>query len=188
MANILCDVDGILADWNSSFIKLLTSIEPKNVDPWAADFPATWNWPKNMGFTEETIEKAWTEVKHSGMFWKSLHPYATAYEDLKFLNKIRQANDIYFVTQRPGKTAKVETEKWLSGRGFETPTVVICDRKDLFCRAANVEIMIEDNPEKLLKAPPETVTALFKRPYNEGYWGYFNKTVSSVREALKDVV
>lgn len=190
MKNIIaCDLDGCLVDFNSGFAKLLRSINPTvKLDPFDTLFPSVWDWPSHYGYSADDEIKAWTEVRNSGVFWRGLFPYATAWEDLELLNSKRDAWDIYFLTTRPGKTAKMESEAWLAQHGFKNPTVVISGDKQLFCEAVTASMIIDDRIDNLMNQSGAVKTALFKRPYNEGYRGIFNMDVSSLREALKDVV
>lgn len=186
---ILVDLDGVVADFNSAFARLLKRINPSIIlDATAPDFPDCWNWPERYGYSKEDESKAWAEVKHSGVFWRSLFPYPNGYADVEHLNILQRTHEIYFVTSRPGVTAKRESEEWLRGMGFNGPTVIICDShsKADFVQAVKIDMVIEDKPETLLDCN-NTHTVLVRRPYNKGYWGYFNDTVDSVREAVRDV-
>lgn len=185
---IAVDVCHVLADFSHSFAKLMNSIQSRPVDIYDPSFPVCWQWFEHYGWSDETIQKAWTEVKFSGSFWKFLHPLPNAYEDLKFLNAIQKYHDIYFVTNRPGPTAKQETEEWIAGRGYLNPTVVISGKKELFCQAADIDIIIDDSVDNLLKIKSGTKTILFKQPHNKAHWGYFGGTVNTIREALCSVV
>jgi len=188
---IAIDLDGCLADFNLAFAQMLNRIEHKTIDIYADAFPVVWHWPEHYGWQAETIEKAWTEVRESGFFWKLLFPYPTAQEDLKFLNSLRKEHEIYFLTNRVGKSAKIEAEEWLASRNFPYPTVVICAKKGLFCKALDIDVIVDDSPDNLLDAYGASINTkciLFKRPYNQGNWDHFPGTVTSIREALCSVV
>lgn len=187
---ILCDVDGVLADFNSGFARLLKRINPGVIlDTTVSTFPDCWEWPQRYGYSKEDESRAWAEVKHSGVFWKLLFPFPNGYADVEHLNILQKTHDIYFVTSRPGPTAKRETEEWLQGRGFNNPTVIICDShsKADFVQAVGVDIVVEDRPETLLNCSLDVQKILVRRPWNVGYWNYFNATADSVREGLHDV-
>lgn len=186
---IVCDLDGCLVDFNSGFARLLKKINPTvKLDYFDSAFPAVWGWPKHYGYSAEDESKAWNEVCNSGLFWRSLHPYATAWDDLEFLQNISRKHDVYFVTTRPGDTAKDESQQWLIGHGFKLPTVIISSDKQAFCAAVKANIIIDDKPDNLFGQPHFTKTALFRRPYNDEYDTAFSMNVNSYREALRDVV
>lgn len=186
------DIDGVLADFNTGFAKILNWIEPRQVDIYAPDFPNCWNWPQAYGWSEDALARAWTEAKNCGYFWKMLQPYSTFYQDIQSIDKLRnEGHEIYFITSRVGRTAKLETEQWLGERGMGMPTVIVTSHateKGEICRTLNIDWMIDDSPDVLLNVSRSTKTAMIARPWNVGYNGYFNKTVNSVREALADVI
>lgn len=160
------------------------SIQPQTkVDIYDPSWPSDWDWPEQTGYTPDTVGRAWTEVCNSGVFWRSLFPYPTAWEDLKFLSKLRDKHDIYFVTTRPGKTAKAESEVWLEAHGFLKPTVIIAQDKQKFCAAVDIDIIVEDKPANLFGHDETIFPILFKRTWNSKYWNTF-KSVDSIREAL----
>lgn len=187
--NLAIDIDGVLADFNTSFGKLLMKIQPElKIDIYSSAYPAVWDYPKHYGFSAETINAAWTEVKNSGLFWRSLFPYMTAHKDIWELSKARWVHDIYFVTTRPGKTAKAETEEWLRANGFENATVVICYDKPILCEAMKIDLIVDDKPENLWMEYGGCRRALFKRPYNKEHWSDTSlMLVDSVREALNAI-
>lgn len=169
----------------------MTRIDPRvKFDVTSPAWPDRWDWWDHV--EKGVVEKAWTEVKNSGLFWKSLFPYTTSWDDIKKLNSIRRDHDIYFLTKRFGKTAKAETEEWLYGHGYMNATVILCDEKPEFCDACNIDILIDDRPENLNVFFGGMVEYswkcyLFKRPYNIEYWHKMN-SVTTVREALADAL
>lgn len=184
------DVDGCLADFQISFAKILQRIQPIKVDIYDSSFPCCWDWMDYYGWDKETTARAWTEAENCGYFWKMLHPYPTVHADLKRLDYLRGCgHEVYFVTHRRGKTAKVETEDWLSARGMTNPSVIICegDKKGDLCATLGINLIVDDAPSTLLKVPEGIKTILMARPWNKDYQEYFNQTVTSIREAL-DVV
>ncbi len=182
--NLVIDLDGCLVDFNTGFAKLLKRISPTiKVDLLSDTFPPVWDWPQYYGYTQETIDQAWTEVRNSGEFWKSLHPYATAHADIQFLQQLQSKHDIYFATNRPGSTAKQESEWWLDRWGFEKPTVVVTGRKKEFCHSVDAYALVDDLPGNMFGLEAPTKPILFKRPYNYDSWDHYT-TVNTIREAL----
>ena len=188
---IAIDLCGVVAQFNLSFAQLLQRIQRVDVDIFASDFPKVWSWPEHYGWSTDTINRAWAEVKASGFFWKMLFPYPSAHEDLKFLESLKPKHEIYFITSRLGGTAKPETEEWLAARGITNPTVIISSKKGLVCKGLEADVIIDDSPDNLLDvfgASINTKCVLFNRPYNVGYRNYFWGTCDSIREGLKNVV
>jgi len=190
--NLLIDMDGVTSDFNSSMARLLKQINPMvKVDFTADDFPSCWEWPTHYGYSAADEQQAWTEIIHGGLFWRSLFPYATGNSDLIYLNSLQKKHDIYFVTSRPGVTAKWQSEEWLRAHGVANPTVVVTPKhasKKLIVQAVDIKLVVEDKPETLLDLPLGVVTVLMKRPYNKAYWGTFERSVNSVKEGLEGLV
>lgn len=177
---LVADLDGCICDFNQNFAQLLNKIQgTKLVDPYAEAHLNTWDWDKLAGYDYTTIEKAQVEVENSGVFWVSLFPYATAYEDFKALQNFD--GNLYFCTKRPGKSAKWETEQWLRGHGFKNPTVVIGENKLAFCESVGATMIVDDKPENLMGL--EDIAVLFKRPWNAHWRGHVPE-VNSYKEAL----
>lgn len=182
---IVQDVDGVLASFESGFVKILRTIEPSiKIDEYAQGFPAVWDWPEHAGYSKDTISRAWREVTASENFWATLNPMTNAYLDVQQLRKAHQLGHyIYFCTTRPGVLAKHQTERWLEMLHFENPTVVVCGEKGLFCQSVKADLIIDDKPENLMACLP-TKRALFRHEYNREHWNTFDMTVNTVREAL----
>lgn len=182
---LVADIDGTVADFNRSYAQLLNKIQGnKLVDPFSDSHLTAWDWDKLAGYDYTTIEKAWVEIENSGVFWVSLFPYPTAYEDFRALQDF--GGDLYFCTKRPGKQAKWETEQWLRGHGFKNPTVVICEDKEAFCDSVKATAIVDDKPGNLSEPEFEFPwkRILFKRPWNTEFWGKFDLAVDSYKEAL----
>jgi hypothetical protein len=190
---LIIDLDGVLVDFNTGFAKLLHKINPQvKMDYMDSVFPACWGWPHYYGYSVEDERRAWQEVTTNGVFWGALFPYETAYKDLVLLYELQnKKNEIYFVTSRPGITAKKQTEEWLYGHGFPGATVIICEsnRKAQLAAAIQADVMVEDRPETLMDLPLTTKARMICRPYNISYVNYFGgKAFKSVREALDGIV
>lgn len=179
---LVVDIDGVLADFPTAFTKILMKIEPQTkVDMYAPDFPCKWDWFDV--FQQETVARAWIEVKGSPNFWSTLQPTLNGATDIAVLNTLNYNHEIYFVTNRAGDNPKAQTEAWLERQGFDYPTVIICKDKQGFCNAIKADAIIEDLVDNM--AGLECQTFLIKKPYNKIYWKTMPFTaVNTVREAL----
>jgi uncharacterized HAD superfamily protein len=79
---------------------------------------------------------------------------------------------VYFLTSRPGRVAKLQSEVWLRMYGYTfAPTVLICGgpvTKGQLCQALSIDAIIDDRPENLM-AVANNATArvfMFDRPWN----------------------
>ena len=117
----------------------------------------------------------WEQVESSAReFWRSLQPISGSLGPLFRLS--RAIHDLYFITTRGGRTAKRQSEAWLTERGkVPFPTVLIADNPEVkgsLCGALKLDYFVDDRPENCLwaaKHSPETKVFLVDRPYNREY-------------------
>ena len=140
------DLDGVFADFNSSFHTLLCRTcgdrFPADHEP---DKPPVWEWPRYFGYSEEAEAKAWKIAWDSGDFWYRLHTYPGEDKTLETLEAVSDEHDIYFITNRKGSKTKSQTEQWLLERGVMFPTVLLAKQKEPIIAALKLDVYIDDN-------------------------------------------
>lgn len=142
------DVDGVLADFNHSFIDKAIEVTGEDRFPPRPFDIQTWNYPEHYGYTDEQVSATWNAIKQSETFWKLLPLYPWTQETLDRLYTLKcQGHDIYFPTSRVGKSCKFQTESWLSRLGFKNPTVLVTSRKGYTALALDLDTYIDDNTE-----------------------------------------
>lgn len=164
------DVDGVLANFNESFIRLTIDITGRDLFPARPfDIPC-WNYPQYYGYTEQETAGVWEKIENSPIFWETLAPYEDTINAVRYLREqFALGNDIYFVTSRPGKSAKIQTEKWLRS-WFLPPTVLISSNKGLCSRALAFDAYIDDRWENALDVSTTGAQSiLMDRPWNREY-------------------
>ncbi len=164
------DIDGVLADFNAAFINLVIQETGRDLfPPRPFDIPL-WNYPEHYGYDQEEIAKVWGVIEHSPIFWQTLPYYPDTYDSAKYLRQqMELGHDVYFVTSRPGLTAKVQTERWLRRLAL-SPTVLISSLKGLCAKALRFDAYIDDKWENAVDAARTgTATTLLSRPWNAGY-------------------
>ena len=174
MKRIGLDVDGVLADFNTSFIRLIISVTGRDLfPPRPFDIP-TWDYSEHYGYTSSEMSKVWQDIKDSPDFWASLPPYAGVKNLISLLKE--RKDDVYFITSRPGQTAKAQTEEWLELFNVIRPTVLICSEKGLAAKALDLDIYVDDRTENyvdVLAQSPNTAVIRMIRPWNkhvDGTW------------------
>ena len=165
------DLDGVLAVFERNFVQVLREVGCQVEFPLdSPDFPDVWDWPQKWGATPAEVEAAWDIVKQSPRFWYLAQPRPTTHADLSALRLAEtHGHDLYFVTNRPGTSAKRQTEDWLIARGWGScPTVLITGigAKHLVTRALEIDAYIDDMPENLEGHTRRTQLFLFDKPYN----------------------
>lgn len=176
------DVDGIFSDFQQGYAPLITKetgIEfPKLhlVDEW----PDLWDWDREAlqkaGYSQEISKdimgRVWSEIKSDPLFWFSLPPHKGTVEFLEKLNELE--DDVYFITNRLGATARDQTVSWLEWFGYEKPTVLVSGEKGMCCNALKITHYLDDkleNCEDVRDNVPATKCFMLARPYNRAIWG-----------------
>lgn len=164
------DIDGVLADFNASFIDRV--IEVTGVDRFPArpfDIP-TWDYPSVYGYTDGEITRVWQILTKDQTFWARLNPLPGARAFLAKASEASGAHDLYFITSRPGIRAKQQTESWLWMNGGPLlPTVLISSMKGWCARALELDAYLDDRDKNVVdtrRANPGGYTFLLDQPWN----------------------
>lgn len=171
------DIDGVLANFTDNYAALLTAktgIEfPKNSSTW----PTVWYWERAAGVVKDDENFVWKEGILATTFWLDLEPLPGAEPTLELLSAKRYAGDqVYFITTRPGKKAKLLTEYWLRNWGFANATVLIAGSeaaKGQLAAALKLDVFIDDKPENCeavaRAVDPSCKVFLVDAPYNRQF-------------------
>lgn len=142
------DVDGILADFNSSYRELVHQYSDVRLPEISNTYPTSWNYPRDAGLDKATDNKLWEVISKSNSFWQDLPAYPDTKNFLEWAGWLPTEVDVYFITSRPGWTAKHQTENWLRFNGFgATPTVLISSEKGQCAEALKLTHYIDDKNE-----------------------------------------
>lgn len=199
-----CDVDGVLAQFNDSFIDLI--VKETGIDmfpPRPFDIPC-WHYPQFYGYkNKDQLNKIWDIIGASETFWYTLKPYPETTEIiLQLYGRILAGDDVYFITTRPSTglvTAKHQTERWLMNQtvGHLTvwadfcPTVLVTDDKGPVAKALNLTHFIDDKWENCIavKDQSNAMVYLLNRSWNMLPNTNINgiTRVNSVLEMLKEL-
>lgn len=188
LPRLIIDVDGVLSDFQPVYIAFMEAEFPELAPfptPNNIDYPDNWDYDKDrmkaVGWSDTEIrarrKHLWTLIANSPTFWIQEPPYPTARRDIASLLQASQAAwNIYFVTQRPGGTAKFQTELWLAKYGMKAPffptviTVQDGEQKANLCRALNIDAIIDDKPSTIASIPGPTRRYLMDRPWNRAFF------------------
>lgn len=161
------DIDGVLAQFNESYIDLVIKVTGKDLFPPRPFAITTWNYPEAYGYSNEEVSAVWKAIIASRDFWRKLQPY----DDAKsFLRQLWQRDqEVYFITSRVGDHVREQTEFWLKHMGFYHPTVLISSEKGECCHALKVDFYIDDKNENCVDVAmksPITYGYMLARPWN----------------------
>lgn len=199
------DVDGVLADFNTDYRRLLCETTGRDLfngetpeigkGCWE---PPCWYYAEHYGYTKEEDKRVWDiMLRDSHTFWQNLQPYPGSPQ---FLQSLRLVNaDVYFITTRPGLSCKHQTEVWLERHGYPRPTVLIA-RGDKGGVASTLRLthFIDDRPENCIDVKeacreagnewPSCSISLLNRRYNERYHTWMNNHNIQVIDTLDQFI
>lgn len=165
------DVDGVVADFNGNFIDRVIDVTGEDKFPARPFDIVTWNYPESYGYTGEQCSAVWEVIKKDPTFWVNLSPYDESQICLEHLaSLVEEGHEIYFVTNRPGVMAKLQTEDWLNNNGFnDFPTVLISAQKGEVAKALELDWYVDDKTGNILdvhEKSPNTNAFLLGRSWN----------------------
>ena len=175
MTPTLCvDLDGVLANFNEQFARLLEDLYDLRYPITDPTWPAVWHWPQAGGATDAQLDAAWRSVHQSKDFWLDLPAMPTGREALVGLLRLRSATNarIYFTTKRDGGfLTQVQTAAWIERHGYPYPSVVLVPpeaTKGAIFSALHATHVIDDRYEYAVEAGERGMRSyLVHGPYNE---------------------
>lgn len=168
------DIDGVLAQFNARYVERVVELAGEDLfgdDKFSPDFPPLWAYPEVYGYSADLIAEVWRQISADRGFWLWLVAYPDARDAISRLNAAAWAGtEVVYITSRPGRSAKVQTEEWLMKFGAIRPTVVISGRKGDVCAALDVDAYIDDklgNVNDVVLKSPSTRVYLLDQPWNQ---------------------
>jgi hypothetical protein len=175
--HIICDVDGVLADFSKGFCGVLKDLYGLELDPRACK---SWYWSDWAdGLTKEMEDEAWKAIfedpKYKA-FWIDLSPLCSGQETLR-INDLSRRNVVSFLTNRAAKgqhkNVAEDTRWWLEGQSLRTAAnTFLADHGDKGkqARKLGAHLAIEDNGPNALDYLDNGIgVALLRRAYNESF-------------------
>lgn len=166
--NVIFDIDGVLADFNTPFAKLLSERSGIPLDQFTF---TEWYWYRKTGIDKKLVRQAWDDVVNNPAdFWLNL----------KLINSPQTALDIMeiedlglepvFVTARNPKLRAI-TNEWLYERlGIRNPYLILSPKKGHICEALDAIAFLDDKYDNCLDVlrmrGTKTLVALRDQPYN----------------------
>lgn len=171
---IAFDLDGVLADLHTPFVRTAVRLFPE-LDPTAigaADIgasppdsedldapdapivpPPSVPLP-NVPLTRRQSDVVWRELAHTDDFWESLTEIEPgAIRKLAAIADERRW-EVLFITSRPkstGRTVQRQSQRWLHACGFPLPSVyVVHGSRGRVADALALDVVIDDRPDNCL--------------------------------------
>jgi 5' nucleotidase, deoxy (Pyrimidine), cytosolic type C protein (NT5C) len=164
------DIDGVLADFVSPFLRVLEErtgsgpIDPQSyVDPNFSDHPA---------LSSEIVTECILKVSNDPKFWERLHPLPSA-EQWKILDGLSRQQKLIFVTHRyecDNYSIHQVTCDWLRKHGVSNPVVYFTQTyKSELIGKLNVDLFVDDRHENCrdIAENTEAVVLMPHRSYNQ---------------------
>lgn len=164
---IAFDLDGVLADMEAELMRQARLLFGESVTApapsvAAADAPAE---PANepientpavlkLRMTARQQRRLWTHVESIEDFWETLEEIEPG--AIARLAKVAAERrwEVIFLTKRPqgaGRTAQIQTQRWLAARGFGLPSVfVVQGSRGRIAASLDLDIVVDDRPENCL--------------------------------------
>ncbi len=173
---VVCDIDGVLAEYNEPFRQLLIGAGATMRPFGVAAQPTTWDWYEVYGATPEQVKAASEHTSTHPEWWGCLPPHPEF--DNMANNRLAQAcftHEVTFVTTRP--CGRDQTVGWLKYHLSLNPQVVLCPRQKLDALfSMEPDVIIEDRLKTLQqyrdlvddKSAPPCRLLLVNRRYNQG--------------------
>jgi uncharacterized HAD superfamily protein len=166
------DIDGVLADFITPFLRLLeTRTGSAPIDPASITDP---NFMRHPFLTKEIIMECMEAASYDPEFWRALTPLPSPTQ-WRALDSLSRRHQVVFITHRWVRdTYDIHrvTCDWLSRHGVSNPVVHFTqDKKSLLVKKLNVEFFVDDRHENCEDVATETDAAVFMphRPYNQTF-------------------
>lgn len=158
---ILCDCDGVVADFNSRYLECLSVVTGQK---YRTEDVITWYYTHSLGITPKQEQRATELLSHNLDF----EPFEGSVEAV---SELAREHDVVFVTapHRNIERWAYARQEWLEGR-FPGIPIVHTHNKELI----DGDIIIDDRPENIerwLDEHPFGTGVLWTRPYNESWIG-----------------
>jgi 5'(3')-deoxyribonucleotidase len=179
------DIDGVLADFTSSYAKRIVKVTGENLFPTPLTIPC-WDWDTHYGYTKDQIAATWESIQDDSLFWQKLNPIPDR-ELFARLNVLSKSHPMYFITNRIGKNCKQQTERFLYEQGINYPTVLIAANKKPIIEALKIDFFIDDRLETMNELLPlgKEFFYLKDTTYNQKGRSVGMRIVPDVKEALE---
>lgn len=170
------DLDGVICDFNASFMDLMARVTGRDLFGFTAEGarPAItcWNYPVDQfGYSKEEFSAAWKAVEASYEFWFHLAEYPWTRDYCNHVDRLSEKGyEVYYITSRMGIDVKGQTEDWLNQRGVLNPTVLISSAKGLCAKALDLGLYVDDKNENVLDvliAQPRCKVIMQAQPWNQ---------------------
>lgn len=166
------DIDGVIADFITPFLKLLESRHRCGpIDPASITDP---NFQRHPFLTREGVFECMEAASYDPEFWGALAPLLSM-DQWRKLEQFASQHDLVFVTHRWVRDTydiNQVTCDWLRRHGLSRPIVHFTqDKKSALIRKLGIDLFVDDRHENCEDVATQTTAAVFMphRPYNQAF-------------------
>jgi uncharacterized HAD superfamily protein len=171
------DIDGVLADFSGTFIKMANKEFGRNYDP---QKQTEWDY-ECFGLTSTEVNYIWDEKINKVPNWWTKLPTLPNTDHLS-----RSTERLFFITKRYptqiGLPMEEQAANWIRKNYFiPNPTVIVTDHKGEVARALRLDAFVDDriqNCEDVAEHSPDTKVFVQMQPYT------INKTFPNIPNSL----
>jgi hypothetical protein len=134
-----CDIDGVLADFRSTFFEMAAEVLPNRRKTPTGDLDV---------LSERDAHKVWKAIQQTPNWWLRVPPYEP--QEISRLYRLARERrwEVFFMTARvgtAGDSAQFQTQWWLETQGFHLPSVMTMtgSRGDL-AHSLRIDVLIDD--------------------------------------------
>ena len=166
------DIDGVLADFISPFLRVLETRVGNG--PITAATVMDLNFEKHPFVTEQAVLDCIEKVSNDPAFWQQLAPLPSS-QHWKALEALSRQQRLVFIThryERQSYSIQQVTCNWLKAYGVSDPVVYFTQTyKSELIRKLKVELFVDDRHENCLDAAENTEALVLMphRPYNQTF-------------------
>jgi len=166
------DIDGVLADFITPFLKLLEARSGSGpIDAASITDP---NFIQHPFLTPEIIFECMESASYDAQFWRAMTSLLSS-EQWQTLDRMSRKHDVVFITHRwVRETYDINqiTCDWLRRHGLTRPVVHFTqEKKSALIRKLGVELFVDDRHENCADVATETEALVLMphRPYNQDF-------------------
>lgn len=159
-----CDLDGVLADMEMGLVREAEKLFGSKLEEHSASTaPASMSdlvpeevsdhapLRHEMHLSASQRRQLWRRVHDIEGFWESLDEIEPGSVARLAALAAERSWEIIFLTRRPataGATSQIQSQRWLSAKGFGFPSVyVVTGSRGLIAAALGLDIVVDDTPE-----------------------------------------
>lgn len=185
---IAFDLDGVITDFNTEYIKRLNKHFNKN---YSLGEPSSWNsYDQYKDFTPDMQNEMFELISNEKDFWRLIKPLNKG-NIHSIRDLISDGNVVYFVTNRcPNPdydSTLLQSNQWLLDHFIHSCGVILTKNKSEACKLLKLDYFLDDYTEnvKNINNNSDTICYILDKKYNKEYKTIYR--VKSIDEYIEKI-